>query len=155
MKKYSAEDIKAIEWEPHVRKRPEMYFGEAEVTPQEISDSIRYSAELLGARETRLIEIEGWYYFCSDIDWIFLSEFPISSVEQVFQGPCPFPEAGSPNSFRCEALCLPFSSDAFTVTEAEVTNLKGELPSRFELEQHTKKLGSWGRIVGFKFSKNA
>ena len=115
-----------------------MYFGDVEITPEEIADSIRYSAELLGAKDTKLAYVQGWHYFCSDIDWVFLSEFPIKSVAQVFEGPCPFPEANSPNSFRCEALCLPFSSDVFTIGKDGMVVLKGEAPSSVEIELHSR-----------------
>lgn len=155
MKSFSPDDIRAPSWDSHVRDRSSLYFGDGEITAKEISDCIRFSARTLGAKNTKYIDVDGWSYFCSDIDWLFRSEFPVKTVRQVFDGPCPFPEACRANSFRCEALCLPFSTDAFTMSGKTFDILKGNPPSACELATHRNKIGDWARIVGYKFKPSA
>lgn len=155
MNKYTSSDISPINWEEHVRKRPDIYFGSSEVSADEIAKAIEYVAERLGAGETLTLTIDDWCYFCSDTDWMFNSSYEIESIEHVFSNPCFFPEAESPNAFRYEALCTPFSSDVYTRTTDEVVVLKGQFPSKVIVEQHLSKLGNWGRIVGFRYNYNA
>jgi len=155
MKKYTADDIPLVDWGVNVRKRPQMYFPTAEINAEEVAKAIEYSAKILGVKETNFIEIDGWSYFCADDDWMFKSEFQFESIHKIFDGPGPFPEAKQLNAFRCESLCLPFSSSAYTVAKDEVVVLKGTAPPESELKDHLKRLGGWGRIVGFKFTKGA
>jgi len=155
MKKYTADDIKPIDWEAHVRKRPEMYFPNSEVDAEEVAKAIEYSAKILGAVKTDFKEMDGWSYFCADEDWIFKSEFQFESIHKIFSGPGPFPEANQQNAFRCESLCLAFSSSVYTASNGEVVVLKGSSPTDAMLEAHLKELSGWGRIVGFKFFKSA
>lgn len=155
MKKYTADDIKPIDWEAHVRKRPEMYFPTSEVNAEEVAKAIEYSAKILGAIETDFKEMDGWSYFCADEDWIFKSEFQFGSIHKIFSGPGPFPEANQQNAFRCESLCLAFSSSVYTFSNGEVVVLKGSAPVGDLLEAHLKELSGWGRVVGFKFCKSA
>jgi hypothetical protein len=155
MKKYTADDIPLLDWSDHVRKRPQMYFPTAEISAEEIAKVIEYSAKILGVKETKFIEIDEWSYFCADNDWMFKSEFKFESIHNIFSGPGPFPEAKQLNAFRCEALCLPFSSSAYTVANGEVVVLKGSAPTINVLEIHLKELVGWGRIVGFKFKEGA
>lgn len=132
-----------------------MYFPTAEVNAEEVAKAIEYSAKILGAIETDFIEIDRWSYFCAYDDWMFKSEFQFESIHKIFSGPNPFPEAKQQNAFRCESLCLPFSSSAYTVANGEVVVLKGTAPPERELKSHLKRLGVWGRVVGFKFTKGA
>jgi hypothetical protein len=155
MKKYTADDIKPIDWEAHVRNRPEMYFPTSEVDAEEIAKAIEYSARILGVVESDFKEMDGWSYFCADEDWIFKSEFQFDSIHKIFSGPGPFPEAKQQNAFRCESLCLAFSSSVYTASNGEVVVLKGSAPSGTLLEAHLKVLSGWGRVVGFKFIKSA
>ena len=150
MKEYTIDDIKVPDWETHVKNNPKMYYGDAEITPEELSKSLKYSAEILGAKETKLIAINKWFYFCSDIDWLYKSEFKIDNAVQLFKRPYPFPEAKQLNSFRTEAVLLPFTTSAYTVSLEEVISLKGALPSKEEINEHLATLGKWGRIVGYK-----
>ncbi|TMP86662.1 hypothetical protein CWC05_12755 [Pseudoalteromonas ruthenica] len=155
MKKYTADDIKPIDWEAHVRMRPEMYFPTPDVDAEEVAKAIEYSAKVLGAVETDFSEMDGWSYFCADKDWIFKSEFKFESIHEIFSGPGPFPEVKQQNAFRCESLCLAFSSSVYTASNGEVIVLKGSAPAGALLEAHLKKLGGWERVVGFKFIKSA
>jgi hypothetical protein len=155
MKKYTADDIKPVDWEAHVRQRPEMYFPTAEVDAEEVAKAIEYSAKILGVVETDFKEMDGWSYFCADEDWIFKSEFQFESIHKIFNGPGPFPEAKQLNAFRCESLCLAFSSSVYTASNGEVVVLKGSAPTDALLEAHLKELSGWGRVVGFKFIKSA
>lgn len=52
MKKYTADDIKHIDWEAHVRKHPEMYFPTSKVDAEEVAKAIEYSAKILGVIKT-------------------------------------------------------------------------------------------------------
>ncbi len=155
MSTYSSNDMKTVEWDEIVHKNKKMYFGEREITGEEIGDALKYPAVVLGAKNTKLAKFEEWYYFCSDIDWLFLSDLKVESVRTVFDGPRPFPEGESPNSYRTESLCLPFSTDVFTLAGDNSQILKGKFPPKKQLEEHLKELGDWGRIVGYKFDKNA
>lgn len=155
MTNYSEDDIKVITWEEGVRKRREMYFGSDEVNGEEIGEAIKYPAVVLGSKESLITKLGDWHYFCSDIDWLFLSEHEIENARTVFESPRPFPEGGSPNSYRTESLCLPFSTDAFTVSGDDRVLLKGKYPSKYLLEKHLDELGKWGRIVGYRFNENA
>ncbi len=154
MSQYSAGVIK-VNWDEHVRNKREMYFGDNEINGEEIGEAIKYPAVVLGAKRTRITQIDEWHYFCSDIDWIFLSELEIENVRTVFDVPRPLPEGDSPNSYRTESLCLPFSTEAFTISGDDRVILKGELPKEEELTKHLSELGKWGRIVGYKFDNNA
>lgn len=155
MKKDTADDIKPVDWETHVRQRPEMYFPTSNVDASEVSKAIKYSANILGAVETDFREMDGWSYFCADVDWIFESEFQFESIHQIFSGPGPFPEARQQNAFRCESLCLAFSSSVFTVSNGKVVVLKGAAPAEVLLKAHLEELSDWERVVGYKFRKDA
>jgi len=154
MSTYSEDDIKTVKWDEGVLKRREMYFGDKTVDGVDIGESIKFPAVTLGAKNTKILELGEWFYFCSDIDWLFLSELEVAEVNRVFNRPLPFPEGGV-NSFRTESLCLPFSTDAFTIAGNDKVLLKGVFPQEEEFKEHVREIGEWGRIVGFKFDKNA
>ena len=150
MKKYTEEDIKVVDWDAHVKKNPTMYYGDKEISPEELGKAIEYSALILGAKKLSNVQIDDWWYFCSDVDWLFKSTYRIKSVVEVFNGPCPFPEAEQQNAFRTEAVVLPFVTDAFTIANDQVVTLKGTVPSKSTIKNIVNKLGEWERIVAYK-----
>ncbi len=128
-----------------------MYFGAKGASPQSIQDAFKDVAETLGAKQTCTNQIDNWWYFCSDIDWVFKSSLSIEKIEDVFLNFRAFPEEGSPTAFRYEILCAPFSSDLYTWSSNAIVALKGTPPDEETINIHLDKLGVWGRIVGFKF----
>ncbi|MEJ1356543.1 MAG: hypothetical protein RPU39_17995 [Candidatus Sedimenticola sp. (ex Thyasira tokunagai)] len=54
MKKYTADDIKRLDWGAHVRNRPQVYFPSAEVDAKEIAKAIEDSAKILGVKKQTL-----------------------------------------------------------------------------------------------------
>jgi hypothetical protein len=125
----------------------------AQVDAEAIATAIEYTAKILGAAETDFKEMDGWSYFCADEDWLLRSEFQFKSIHKIFNGPGPFPEAKEQNAFRCESLCLAFSSSVYTASNGEVVVLKGSTPSQNVLESHLRELSAWERLVGFKFGR--
>ena len=154
MKDRTPSEVKVVKWDEHIRARPELYYGEGGATPEMVIDFLDYVAKTLGAVKTHHTHLDGWWYFCADIDWMFKSTLEIESVRDVFFGWKPLPESKSPNSYRCEVLCTPVSSDIYTVVNSEIEVIKGNAPDKEVISVHFKELGNWGRIVGFKFNNN-
>jgi len=154
-KKYTADDIKVDSWDSHARKNPEMYFGSEGATPKGIAEGFEYVAKILGGKTTKIKEIDQWWYFCCDVDWLFKSSIEIKSLNDLFFKLHPFPEAKQLNTFRLEALSTPFSTDVFTWAGGNLTLIKGSPPDQEILNSHISELGDWERIIGFKFDENA
>ncbi len=153
MKIYTADDITVLKWDDAVKRNPKIYFGEEVITPQSIIEIFEYVAPILGAKHHHSLNIDGWWYFCADLDWIFQSTYPIGSIEKLFSQPLPFPEAKTANTFRLEALSLIYCTDLYTYSNPskDIVVLKGTLPQAFQVEQHIETLQEWPRVIGFKF----
>jgi hypothetical protein len=160
MKIYTADDIKVVtkeEWYNSVRRNPIMYFGEEVITPQSIIAIFEYVAPILGAKRHHSQNIDDWWYFCADVDWIFKSTYPIASIEKLFSEILPFPETKSANTFRFEALSLIYCTDLYTYSNPskDIIVLKGTPPNAPQLEQHIDTLQQWPRVIGFKFENQS
>lgn len=153
MKIYTADDIKVLKWDDAVKRNPRIYFGEEVITHQSIIEIFEYVAPILGAKHHHSLNIDGWWYFCADVDWIFQSTYPIGSIEKLFSEPLPFPEAKTANTFRYEALSLIYCTDFYTYSNPskDMVVLKGTPPNLPQLEQHIETLKEWPRVIGFKF----
>jgi len=152
---YSSKDIKVIKAKDAIKKRPEMYFGSRGINAESICCYVAEGALILGAKETKIVQKDGWWFICADYDWM-KKETAIPEVNEntLFESIYGFPEMGQ-NCFRWEALTKYFSDATLTTTNSETKLLSGSSTDRNEYESILGSIGNWGRVIGFRFNKNA
>ena len=150
MRNYTADDLHHVSLEGHLRRCAEMYFGSRGPNPEYIASHIAEGALILGARSTLVTHREGWWYVCADVDWLRIPTTDGVNEQTVFQTIWAFPEAGV-NWHRSEALARVYSDKAFSISEDAIYRVKGDLPTDQALRVHVSRLGSWSRIIGFRF----
>ena len=154
-KKYSAKDIKVLNFKDGILKRPEMYFGSRGINASAIATAISEGAILLGASRTQVYHLSGWWYVCADLDWLKQpNQNRYVTEETIFETIHGFPEWGV-NSFRSEALARVFSTCTFTLSNAGINILTGNEVDLPHTEIEKIKNNGWLRTIGFKFDKSA
>ncbi len=152
---YTEKDIKFVKAKEAIKKRPEMYFGSRGINVESICSYVVEGALVLGAQKTQISLNSGWHFICADIDWMSIeTELPEVNEHSLFERILGFPEIGV-NSFRWEALTQYFSDATFTTSHNKTRCILGSESDKTEYLSCVNSIGQWGRIIGFKFNKNA
>ncbi|GEM_PF-3169159 len=139
--------------EKHVRSNPGIYFPESEPSGIGIADILERTAKFLGATETKLVEVDGDFFFCGNIDWFIIENSWGLTEENLFKRFWPFPEAGV-NSARIDAIASIYSNVLAAATPSSVRVYKGCLST--EQEARLVDLSAkWKRVVFFDFNENS
>ena len=150
---FTADDIKVVSLDEHVRKNEAMYFGSRGANPEAIATAIAEGALLLGARRVLIEEHDGWWYVCGDVDWLQTPTIDTVNEVTVFKTIWGFPQGGV-NWYRSEALARVFSDRAFSASESLIYHVKGTLPNDEQLRVQIASLGAWKRVIGFQFQNS-
>jgi hypothetical protein len=152
---YTPDDIEILNAKDVIKKRPKMYFGSRGINAESICSYVSEGALILGAKNVDIAVENEWYFISSDLDWMSV-ETQIAEVNEdsLFDNIFGFPEMGV-NCFRWEALTHYFSDATFTTSNGETKTILGSESDRLDYLSYIESIGKRGRIIGFKFNKDA
>ena len=152
---YSQNDVKPIIAKDAIKKRPDMYFGARGINAEDICTEVLRGALVLGATDVSVTIRNEWWFICGDSDWLN-AKVAMSEINEtsIFRSIYAFPELAA-NSFRWEALTNYFSDATYTTSAMGTVTVLDDENLRLEYDEHIRDIGSWARIIGFKFNKDA
>lgn len=141
--------VEKIDLENTLKKRPFLFFGDSEPSPEIISSEISQGAKTLGAQNVNIIRSGDWSFVVSDKDWFYLGKFPDKS-ESIFEAPWGFPEMGQ-NCCRYEVMSRIYSCQTITWQKGEIETIKGEPLTASMLTELLAGYEKYERGIGFRF----
>lgn len=136
-----------------IRRRPEMFVGEAPPRPEFLAAGLAQDALALGVKQAEIHHVGAWWVVASDEDWLTYGND--RSVRETFSHILPFPYFGA-NACRSEVVVNALASSLFTLKGGRLEILRGdEAAIRDVLTLDLFRRAGNQRIVAFRMTEGA
>jgi hypothetical protein len=148
-RKYSRDDLQALDPLEVIRRRPHMYLPSGELRRSKLSTQLADEVATVTTGAIGMIRHGLWWIVACEEDWIDKSR-GMASVESYLRNVVPFPEYGV-NSMHSEVVIRAFAHGMLACTSGDdCIHLVGAAPTEDLKAWVTRSLPHWQRFVAFR-----